>query len=78
VDNIIEGTLCYDETQDRLCAMSDDREEHYFHCGEYLQIWFLDAWEDSWAELSESHGWYLAGYYQCNDIPDGLRVRFYE
>jgi hypothetical protein len=76
--NITEGTLHYDETQDRLYAVYGKEETHYFHCGEALQIWFNDAWEDTRAEYDESAEPYLPHYYRSEEIPDGLRVRFYE
>jgi len=78
MDNLIGGSLHYDESQDRLYAVSEDGDEHYFHCGEWLQIWFIDAWEETYVEHSDSRGPYLVNYYQSSDLPDGLLVRYYD
>lgn len=75
--NLNDGTLYYDESQDRLYSTYDNHKEHYFHCGEFLQLWVDGVWEDTRVEHSASIGPYLVGFYQDGEIPYGLLIRFY-
>jgi len=74
---LTEGTLYYDESQDRLYSHDYRGNEHYFHCGEFVQLREGGAWEDTRVEHSQRIGPYLVGFYQDGEIPWGLMVRFY-
>ena len=70
-----EGELYYDESRDRLYAKDDGTAEHYFHCGDALQIWINHAWLETRAEYNENIGWYCYG---VSDLYSGMEVRYYE